>query len=77
MVGPLASPRIGAEQGREVLHGGVLAGEPEHRMDGVGVRCLSATKDQWVQLPRETLTALCDALEVEPGELFTFKRKAG
>jgi DNA-binding Xre family transcriptional regulator len=29
-------------------------------------------KDQWVQLPRETLTALCDALEVEPGALFAF-----
>jgi DNA-binding Xre family transcriptional regulator len=32
-------------------------------------------------LPRETLTALCDALEVAPGELFAFtpekKRKAG
>jgi DNA-binding Xre family transcriptional regulator len=34
-------------------------------------------KDQWVQLPRETLTALCDALDVELGELFTFTQKAG
>ena len=37
--------------------------------------------DRWAQLPRETLTALCDTLEVEPGELFEFtpekKRRAG
>jgi DNA-binding Xre family transcriptional regulator len=40
---------------------------------------LSATyrlaKDQWVQLPRETLIALCDALQVGPGELFVFEKK--
>jgi hypothetical protein len=37
--------------------------------------------DKWAHLPRETLTALCDAPEVEPGELFAFapekRRKAG
>jgi DNA-binding Xre family transcriptional regulator len=39
------------------------------------------SKDQWVQLPRDTLTALCDALEIGPGDLFEFtpekRRKAG
>jgi DNA-binding Xre family transcriptional regulator len=46
---------------------------------------LSAThrlaKDPRVQFPRETLPALCDGLEVQPGELFAFtpekRRKAG
>jgi DNA-binding Xre family transcriptional regulator len=29
--------------------------------------------DEWDQLPRETLTALCDALAVEPGDLFAYR----
>ena len=40
--------------------------------------CYRLAKDQWAQLPRETLTALCDVLDVESGELFAFtpeKRK--
>lgn len=32
-------------------------------------------KDQWTQMPRETLIALCDALEVEPGDLFVYQPK--
>ena len=33
-------------------------------------------RDEWTCLPRDVLAALCDVLDVEPGELFERRRVA-
>lgn len=35
--------------------------------------CYRLAADDWDQLSRDALTALCDALKVEPGELFAYR----
>jgi DNA-binding Xre family transcriptional regulator len=37
--------------------------------------CYRLAADTWDQIPRETLTALCDTLKVQPGDLFAYRAK--